>query len=34
LAELDDIEVVLTDTGLDERLARDLEAAGPKVVRA
>jgi DeoR family transcriptional regulator, fructose operon transcriptional repressor len=33
-AELDDVEVILTDSGLDERLARDLEAAGPKVVRA
>jgi DeoR family transcriptional regulator, fructose operon transcriptional repressor len=32
-AELDDVEVILTDTGLNERLARRLEAAGPKVVR-
>jgi DeoR family fructose operon transcriptional repressor len=33
-AEMDDVEVILTDSGLDQRLARDLEAAGPKVVRA
>jgi DeoR family fructose operon transcriptional repressor len=33
-AELRDVHVFMTDSGLDERLARELEAAGPKVVRA
>jgi DeoR family transcriptional regulator, fructose operon transcriptional repressor len=29
-----DLDVLVTDTGLDERTAVELEAAGPKVVRA
>ncbi len=29
-----DLDVLITDTGLDERLAVELEAAGPRVVRA
>jgi DeoR family fructose operon transcriptional repressor len=31
-AELTDIDVIYTDTGLDPRVAVDLEAAGPEVV--
>lgn len=33
-AELNEIDVVITDTGLDLALAADLSAAGPEVVRA
>ncbi|MCA2223852.1 DeoR/GlpR family DNA-binding transcription regulator [Nonomuraea aurantiaca] len=33
-AELSEIDVVITDTGLDLALAADLSAAGPEVVRA
>jgi DeoR family fructose operon transcriptional repressor len=29
-----DLDVLVTDTGLDERIAAELEAAGPRVVRA
>jgi len=32
--QLEDVDVVITDTGLDEESAAELEAAGPKVVRA
>jgi DeoR family fructose operon transcriptional repressor len=31
---LDDVDVLITDDGLDDRLAQELEAAGPRVVRA
>jgi len=33
-AELSDIDVIYSDTGLDRGLAAELEAAGPEVVRA
>jgi DeoR family fructose operon transcriptional repressor len=33
-AELGDIDVIYSDTGLDRGLAAELEAAGPEVVRA
>lgn len=33
-AALSDIDVVITDTGLDDRLVAQLRAAGPEVVRA
>ncbi|NJP94658.1 DeoR/GlpR transcriptional regulator [Nonomuraea sp. FMUSA5-5] len=33
-AELSEIDVVITDTGLDVSLAADLAAAGPEVIRA
>ncbi|HLU74805.1 MAG TPA: DeoR/GlpR family DNA-binding transcription regulator [Nonomuraea sp.] len=33
-AELSEIDVVITDTGLDDALAAELSAAGPQVVRA
>lgn len=33
-AELDDIDLVITDTDLDENIAESLRAAGPKVVSA
>ncbi|MEU6717147.1 DeoR/GlpR family DNA-binding transcription regulator [Nonomuraea sp. NPDC046802] len=33
-AELSEIDVVITDTGLDPTLAADLAAAGPEVIRA
>ena len=33
-AELSEIDVVITDTGLDASLAADLAAAGPEVIRA
>ena len=32
--EVADLDVLVTDTGLDPRLAAELEAAGPRVVRA
>ncbi|OHV19766.1 D-beta-D-heptose 1-phosphate adenosyltransferase [Parafrankia soli] len=32
--DLVDVDVLVTDTGLDERVAADLAAAGPRVVRA
>jgi DeoR family fructose operon transcriptional repressor len=32
--EVADLDVLITDTGLDERVAAELEAAGPRVVRA
>ncbi len=32
--EVADLDVLVTDTGLDQRLAAELEAAGPRVVRA
>jgi DeoR family fructose operon transcriptional repressor len=33
-AELSDVDVIYSDTGLDRGLAAELEAAGPEVVRA
>jgi DeoR family fructose operon transcriptional repressor len=33
-ADLQDVEIIVTDTGLDERQVPSLEAAGPRVVRA
>jgi DeoR family fructose operon transcriptional repressor len=33
-ADLRDIDVIITDTGLDAETATELEASGPKVVRA
>jgi DeoR family transcriptional regulator, fructose operon transcriptional repressor len=33
-ASLSDIDVMVTDTGLDDRLAAEIRAAGPEVVRA
>jgi DeoR family fructose operon transcriptional repressor len=33
-ADLHDVEIIVTDTGLDERQVPSLEAAGPRVVRA
>lgn len=33
-AALDDLDVLVTDTGLDEDTAADIEALGPQVVRA
>ena len=33
-AELSDIDVVISDTGLDDRMVAQLRAAGPEVVRA
>jgi DeoR family transcriptional regulator, fructose operon transcriptional repressor len=33
-ADLDAVDLLVTDTGLDERTASELEAAGPTVVRA
>lgn len=33
-ASLADIDVMVTDTGLDDRLAAEIRAAGPEVVRA
>jgi DeoR family transcriptional regulator, fructose operon transcriptional repressor len=33
-ASLADIDVMITDTGLDDRLAAEIRAAGPEVVRA
>ena len=33
-ADLDDVEIIVTDTGLDERQVPSIEAAGPRVVRA
>ncbi len=33
-AALEEIDVLVTDSGLDERAAAELEAAGPRVVRA
>lgn len=33
-AELDDVDLLITDTGLDERTAAELAAAGPRVLRA
>jgi DeoR family fructose operon transcriptional repressor len=33
-AELGDIDVIYTDSGLDRRVAAELEAAGPEVVLA
>jgi DeoR family fructose operon transcriptional repressor len=33
-AELEDVDTFITDDGLDERLAGDIGAAGPRVVRA
>ena len=33
-ATLDDIAVVVTDTGLDEDTATDIESLGPEVIRA
>jgi DeoR family fructose operon transcriptional repressor len=33
-AQLSDVDVIYTDTGLDRRLAAELEAAGPEVVLA
>lgn len=32
--ELEQVDTLITDTGLDERTAAELEAAGPRVVRA
>jgi len=32
--ELEQVDTLITDTGLDERTAGELEAAGPRVVRA
>jgi DeoR family transcriptional regulator, fructose operon transcriptional repressor len=32
--DLDDVDTLITDTGLDERAAAEIEAAGPTVVRA
>jgi DeoR family fructose operon transcriptional repressor len=33
-ADLPDVDTIITDTGLDADLAADVEAAGPRVVRA
>lgn len=33
-AELSDIDTFITDTGLDERTAAEIESQGPKVIRA
>lgn len=33
-AALSDIDVMITDTGLDDRLAAEIRAAGPEVIRA
>jgi DeoR family fructose operon transcriptional repressor len=33
-AELADVDTLITDNGIDSRLAADIEAAGPRVVRA
>ncbi len=32
--DLDEVDLLISDTGLDPELARELEAAGPEVVRA
>jgi DeoR family fructose operon transcriptional repressor len=32
--DLEDVDVMVTDTGLDERTAAELAAAGPRLVRA
>jgi len=32
--DLADVDTFITDTGLDERTAAELESAGPRVVRA
>jgi DeoR family fructose operon transcriptional repressor len=34
VAPIDDVDTVITDAGLDDETAADLEAAGPRVVRA
>lgn len=33
-ADLSAVDLIITDTGLDDRTAADVEAAGPKVIRA
>ncbi|AEF38753.1 DeoR/GlpR family DNA-binding transcription regulator [Hoyosella subflava] len=33
-ADLSSVDLIITDTGLDHRIATEIEAAGPKVVRA